>query len=202
MLVASVGYRLAPEHPFPAAPDDVEAALRWLAARAPELGADAARLAIAGDSAGAQLAAVVAQRVAGAVRLSAAGLIYPVAHPWTAPTGSKRENAQGKILTAAAMQWFTHHYLGGQAGLAEHPEVALLRSQRLAALPPCWVATLGHDPLRDDGLDLVRALGEAGVPVRHVHEPAGVHACISLPAVSAVGPRLLAGLAAWLRETV
>jgi acetyl esterase len=200
MLVASVAYRLAPEHPFPAAPDDAEAALRALAAQAAALGADPGRIAIAGDSAGAQLAAVAALRVAGSVALAALGMIYPPALPFTTPTASKHDNAEGRILTLKAMQWFNDQYVGGNAALHAHPEVSLLLSEQLHKLPPTWVATLGHDPLRDDGIALVQRLAERGVPVRHVHRPAGVHACISLPGVSAVGPQLLSGLAGWLRE--
>jgi acetyl esterase len=201
MLVIAVDYRRAPEHPFPAAPDDAEAALRWAAAHAAELGGDPARLAVAGDSAGAQLAVVAAMRVAGQVPLRGVGLFYPPAlhHSETLP--SRSENGEGKFLTASSMVWFMDSYLGKDASLARHPETALLHATRLSELPPTWIATLGHDPLRDEGIALARAVEAAGVPTTHVHEPSGVHACIHFTALSPVGGRLMAGLAQWLRQT-
>lgn len=203
MAVASVDYRLAPEHRFPAAVDDVEAALRWLSANAHALDCHPLRLALVGDSAGAQLAATAALRCAGTVPVAALGLIYPPAHAWSVPTASKTQNGQGKILTSALIEHFARLYLGDALQLHGHPDAVLLGGRPLSDLPPTWLATLGHDPLRDDGLALVSALSQAGVPVRHVHEPAGVHGCLTMPAaVSKVGPQLLAGLAAWLRETV
>ena len=201
MLVIAVDYRRAPEHPFPAAPDDAEAALRWAAAHAAELGGDPARLAVAGDSAGAQLAAVAALRVAADVPLRGLGLIYPPAlhHSETLP--SRAENGEGKFLTASAMVWFMDAYVGKDTAMARHPELALLHERRLGELPPTWIATLGHDPLRDEGIALARVLAEAGVATTHVHEPSGVHACIHFTALSPVGGRLMTGLAQWLRQT-
>lgn len=200
MLVIAVDYRRAPEHPFPAAPDDAEAALRWVAAHAAELDGDPARLAVAGDSAGAQLAAVAAMRVGADVPLRGLGLIYPPAlhHGETLP--SRTENGEGKFLTASAMVWFMEAYLGKDASMVTHPEAALLHAPRLGALPPTWIATLGHDPLRDEGIALARAIARAGVAVEHVHEPSGVHACLHFTALSPVGGRLMAGLAQWLRQ--
>lgn len=202
MRVASLDYRLAPEHPFPAALDDAEAALRWLHTHAADLGCHPMRLAVAGDSAGAQLSAAAAIRVAGDVPLAGVGMIYPVVHALGRPTQSKQENGEGKLLTNELMRWATEHYVGTDPARQAHPEVALLPAAQLSALPPCWVATLGHDPLRDDGLDLVATLGGAGIPVRHCHEPSGVHGCLTMPALSPVGPRLVSALASWLRETV
>ncbi len=201
-VVVSVGYRLAPEHRFPAALDDTEAALRWLFAHAADLGAHPLRLALAGDSAGAQLAATAALRTAGEVPVVALGLIYPPAHPWSVPTPAKVENGDGKVLTREMLRWCAELYLGDDASLLRHPETALLRAPGLHRLPPTWLATLGHDPLRDDGLALLRTLRESGVTVQHLHEPAGVHGCLTMPpSVSDVGPRVLAHLAAWLRQS-
>jgi acetyl esterase len=199
MLVIAADYRRAPEHPFPAAADDAEATVRWAAAHAAEHRGDGARLAIAGDSAGAQLAAVAAQRVAGQIPVRALGLIYPPALHHRETTPSRAENGEGKFLTNAAMVWFMDAYLGKDAALATHPEVALLHSPALHTLPPTWIATLGHDPLRDEGRALAVAIGAAGVPTTHAHEPSGVHACIHFGALSPVGGRLLGGLAEWLR---
>ncbi len=198
MLVVAVDYRLAPEHPFPAAPDDVAAALRWICAHADTLGGDPHRVAVAGDSAGAQLALVAVRRVQSpAVR--ALGLIYPVAQHPDEPSPSYQEN-EGKFLTKGVMQWFTASYLGGPSPTPpDHPDVALLKSE-LAALPATWVATMGHDPLRDEGHALALCAEAAGVVVAHQHYPSAIHACIHFSAVSPIGPQVLADLAQWLRE--
>ncbi|MEO5795132.1 MAG: alpha/beta hydrolase [Rhodoferax sp.] len=195
MLVVAVDYRLAPEHPFPAAPDDAEAALRWLCAHAATLGGDASRMAVAGDSAGAQLALVAVRRVGG---IQALGMIYPAAqHPDT-PSPSYAENGEGKFLTYSAMRWFMATYLGGQAAAAQHPDFDLLHSD-MAALPPTWVATMGHDPLRDEGHALALRIEHAGVAVAHAHYPGAIHACIHFSGVSTVGAQVVVDLAAWLR---
>jgi acetyl esterase len=197
-VVVAVDYRLAPEHPFPAAVDDVTRALRWVAAHARELGADPSRIAVAGDSAGAHLCAVAALRVHEAIAVSAVGLIYPVAQHYDEPSPSMVENGEGKFLTTGVMKWFIDAYLGDR-DLARHPEVALLHSPSLAALPPAWVATMGHDPLRDEGHALAQRIAQAGVATEHRHYPGAIHACIHFTAVSPVGSHVLADLAAWLR---
>ena len=198
MLVVAVDYRLAPEHPFPAAPDDVEATLRWLLANADSLGADPQRIAVVGDSAGAQLALVAARRVkAAAVR--ALGLIYPVAQHPDETSPSYQENGEGKFLTVGAMRWFTASYLGGQS--PEHPDMALLQSD-LAGLPATWLATMGHDPLRDEGHALALRAEAAGVAVTHHHYPGAIHACIHFGAVSPIGAQVLADLSRWLRSQI
>lgn len=200
MLVVAVDYRLAPEHPFPAAPDDVEAALRWVLTNPAALGGDAGRIAVAGDSAGAQLALVASRRVnAKAVR--ALGLIYPVAQHPSQPSASYPEN-EGKFLTMDVMQWFMASYLGKQPGADRHPDFALLDSGGLASLPATWVATMGHDPLRDEGHALALRVASAGVEVAHRHYPEAIHACIHFTAVSPVGLRVMTDLAQWLRARV
>src|SRR6059036_3884528 len=117
MLVVSVGYRLAPEHPHPAGVDDSVAALRWVMTNGAALGGDPARVAVGGDSAGGNLAAVVAlmARDRGAPPLVSQVLIYPVTDA-PGDTGSYRENAEGYLLTADAMRWFWNHYRGEGAG--------------------------------------------------------------------------------------
>jgi len=199
MKVAALEYRLAPEHPFPAAPDDAEAALRWLGANAAQLGADPQRIAVAGDSAGAQLALVAARRTAGVVPVSAVGMIYPVAQHHSDPSASYEENGEGKFLTTGAMRWFVDTYLGSTPDAAQHPDFALLRAGSLAGLPPAWIATMGHDPLRDEGHALAQRMADEGVSVTHKHYPGGIHACIHFTAVSPIGHQLTVELARWLR---
>ena len=202
-VVVAVDYRLAPEHPFPAAVDDVACALRWVAAHARELGADPSRIALAGDSAGAQLATVAALRAAGAVALHAPralGLIYPVAQHYSEPSPSMVENGEGKFLTTGVMQWFIDCYLGGRQELARHADFALLYSQALDTLPPTWLATMGHDPLRDEGHALALRIAQAGVSTEHRHYPGAIHACLHFTAVSPLGTQVMADLAGWLRS--
>jgi acetyl esterase len=201
MLVVAVDYRLAPEHPFPAAPDDVEAALRWVLAHAASWSGDPSRIAVAGDSAGAQLALVAARRVR-AAEVRALGLIYPVAQHPDEASDSYRENGDGKFLTTGAIQWFVASYLGGQADALTHPDYALLKSDGFEQLPATWVATMGHDPLRDEGHALALRLTTAGVTVAHRHYPGAIHACIHFTAVSPIGLQVMTDLAQWLREQV
>ncbi|WP_114970813.1 alpha/beta hydrolase [Rhodoferax ferrireducens] len=201
MLVVAVDYRLAPEHPFPAAPDDVEAALRWVLAHAASWGGDPSRIAVAGDSAGAQLALVAARRVQ-ATAVRALGLIYPVAQHPDVASDSYRENGDGKFLTVGAIHWFTASYLGGQAEALVHPDYALLKSDGFEPLPATWVATMGHDPLRDEGHALAQRLTTAGVTVAHRHYPGAIHACIHFTAVSPIGLQVMTDMAQWLREQI
>jgi acetyl esterase len=201
MKVVAVDYRLAPEHPFPAAPDDVEAALRWLHTQAAQLGGDPRRIAVVGDSAGAQLALVAARRLAGAVPVRALGLIYPVAQHANEGGACYAEN-DGKFLTTGVMQWFSEAYTAGSAQAREHADFALLRRGGFAGLPPAWVATMGHDPLRDEGHALALHMEDAGVAVTHSHYAGAIHACIHFTAVSSTGGQIVEDLAAWLRARV
>ena len=198
-VVVAVDYRLAPEHPFPAAVDDVACALRWVAGHAHALGADPSRMALAGDSAGAQLAAVAALRSTGTIAPRALGLIYPVAQHYSEPSPSLAENGEGKFLTTGVMQWFIDCYLGARQELARHPDFALLQSQALGTLPPTWLATMGHDPLRDEGHALALRIADAGVPTEHRHYASAIHACIHFTAVSPLGNQVMGDMAAWLR---
>ena len=198
-VVVAVDYRLAPEHPFPAAIDDVTRALRWVAGHARELGADPSRIAVAGDSAGAQLCAAAALREGERIPVRAVGLIYPVAQHFSEPSPSMAENGEGKFLTTGVMKWFIDAYLGGRSELARHPDFALLHSTSLAALPPTWVATMGHDPLRDEGHALAQRIAQAGVATEHRHYPGAIHACIHFTGVSPVGNQVMSDLAEWLR---
>ena len=164
-IVVSVDYRLAPEHKFPAGLDDCLFATRWAAQHAAELGADGRRVAIAGDSAGGNLAAAVALRMRdeGRPALSGQLLIYPVTDYHTPGTPSYRENADGYGLTRDTMIWFWDHYLADPAE-ATHPYASPLRAKSLAHLPPALVVTAEFDPLRDEGEAYATRLREAGVP--------------------------------------
>lgn len=162
-VVVSVDYRLAPEHKFPAPLDDCYAATCWVAEHAPNIGADASRLAVGGDSAGGNLAAAVAlmARDRGGPRITHQLLVYPVTdHSFE--TVSYRENAEGYLLTKQAMKWFWDHYLRSAEDGA-NPLASPLRSNNLGGLPPATVITAEFDPLRDEGEAYGHRLRGAGV---------------------------------------
>jgi acetyl esterase len=164
--VFSVEYRLAPEHKFPAAVEDAYAAAKWVHASAAEHGVDAARIAVGGDSAGGNLATVVAAlaKQRGGPPLVLQVLIYPVTDLRSMDTPSYRENAEGYLLTRADMLWFRDQYLSTPEERAL-PLVSPLASAELAGLPRALVITAEYDPLRDEGEAYARALQVAGVPV-------------------------------------
>ena len=165
VLVVSVDYRLAPEHRFPAAPDDCLHATRWVAAHAGELGGDAGRLVVAGDSAGGNLAAVTALRIRdeGGPKLAGQLLLYPVTAYITSDMPSYAENAEGYGLTRATMEWFWGHYADATA--ASDPHAAPLVAADLSGLPPALIQTAEFDPLRDEGELYADRLRDAGVEV-------------------------------------
>ena len=161
----SVGYRLAPEHKFPAAVEDAYAATSWVAEHPARLRCEGQPIAVAGDSAGGNLAAAVTlmakaeQRPAIAFQM----LVYPITNHGF-ETRSYRENGEGYYLTRAAMQWYWRHYLSG-AGEGESPYASPLRAEDVTGLPPALVITAEFDPLRDEGEAYARRLADAGVPV-------------------------------------
>ena len=165
-VVVSVDYRRAPETPFPGAYEDCLAATLWAVEHAAELGGDPSRVAVAGDSAGGNLAAAVTigARDKG-VRLAAQLLIYPsVDFVDTDDHPSRVENAEGFFLTADDMRWFGDHYVP-DPGRKSDPYASVLRHPDLTGLPPAVVGTAEYDPLRDEGEAYAAALDKAGVPV-------------------------------------
>jgi acetyl esterase len=164
--VLSIDYRLAPEHPAPAAVDDAYAAFRWACEHAAELGATLRRVAVGGDSAGGNLAAVVSQLARnddGPVP-ALQWLLYPRTD-FTAQTRSLTLFAEGFLLTKHDIDWFHAQYLGGSGIEAADPRVSPLLADKLSGLPPALIATAGFDPLRDEGEQYATALRAAGTAV-------------------------------------
>jgi acetyl esterase len=181
-VVVAVDYRRAPEDKFPAAAEDCYAATRWVAAHAATIGGDPRRIAVGGDSAGGNLAAVVAlmARDRGGPGLVFQLLVYPATDA-TMDAPSHRENANGYFLTADMMVWFWGHYLRGPEDRV-NPYVSPLRAPDLRGLPPALVVTAEFDPLRDEGEAYATRLREAGVPARLVCYPGMIHAFFQLTA--------------------
>ena len=182
-LVLSVDYRLAPEHKFPAAAEDAYAALQWVATNADGLGVDPARIAIGGDSAGGNLAAVVAlmARDRGTPAVAFQLLVYPVTDS-ACDTASYRDNADGYFLTKDAMLWFWNHYTRDAAD-RRNPYAAPLKAQDLRGLPPALVMTAEFDPLRDEGEAYAARLREAGVPVQLTRYHGMIHGFFGMSAL-------------------
>ena len=182
-LVVSVDYRLAPEHRFPAAPEDCYAATRWLAEHAGSLGGDKGRIAVGGDSAGGNLAAVVAlmARDRGGPKLAFQLLVYP-ATDTDFETRSYRENSEGYFLSRADMVWFWNHYAPRDED-RRNPYAAPLRAASLRGLPPALVITAEFDPLCDDGNAYAARLREDGVPVRLSQQDGLIHGFFQMGAV-------------------
>jgi acetyl esterase len=198
-VVLSVDYRLAPEHPFPAALDDTLAAVRWAAGEGASVGGDASRLAVAGDSAGGQLAAVAARLLREDVPLRLQALVYPVTDAGL-NTPSYRAFGTGHGLTAAGMERFWRFYLDGHDGT--DPDVAPLRAGDLAGVAPAWILTASHDVLRDEGEAYAQALQEAGVPVTLRRWPGTIHGFLRWQAAAEVSRRALGELSTALRDAL
>jgi acetyl esterase len=195
-LVASVDYRMGPEHKFPAAVDDSLAALKWVHANAESLGADPARIGVHGDSAGANLAAVVAlvARDAGSPRLRLQSLVYPVADD-NIVGDAYDKYAQGYgILTKEAMVWFRDHYLRTPED-ADDWRASPIKAASLAGAAPAIVVTAECDVLHDDGRRYAEALQRAGVPVEYREYPGMIHAFFGM--VPAVDDAMNAQRAVW-----
>ena len=179
-IVILPDYRLAPEHVFPAAAEDSYAVLQWVSTNADTIGGDASRIALGGDSAGGNLAAVVSQmardRKGPAIALQL--LIYPATR-MGATTQSYEDFKEGYFLTAVAMNWFFGHYLS-QSGDWDDLLASPLLATNFMGLPPAYVMTAGFDPLRDEGKAYADKLKAAGVPVEYVCYEHQVHGFASL----------------------
>ena len=183
--VLAVDYRLAPEHPFPAAVEDARGALGWAFANAAALGADARRIGVVGDSAGGNLAAVAAQLAArdGGPAPVAQILIYPVTD-FTTRRRSRELFGEGFLLTDSEMDWFEANYLPSPSEQAGDPRASPLLAADLSGLAPALVVTAGFDPLRDEGEEYARALRAAGTPATLRCFPGFIHAFVSTAGVS------------------
>jgi acetyl esterase len=204
--ILAINFRLAPEYPFPASLEDTLDAWHWLVDHAEEVGADPRHLAVGGDSAGANLATVAAERICAqneAVRPAAQILLFPVTDHPSAEHASYRECAMGCGLDASVMQWFWDQYVTGV--IAGDPDVSPLRRPHTAMLAPALVATAEHDPLRDEGIAYAEKLSAAGAAVTHLHYPDMHHNFPVHPGTVARFPQSITALdefAVWLRDTV
>ena len=202
-VVVSVGYRLAPEHRFPAATDDALAATRWVATHAAEISGDALRIALAGDSAGGNLAAVTTLRIRdeGGPALRGQLLIYPgLGYPWP-PTPSYIENAEGYGMTRESATWFWDQYLGGRT-YATNPLAAPLLAPDLRGLPSALVITAQYDVLRDEGERYVKRLRAAGVPARFSRYEGVNHRFAEMLGILDQAEQVHDEMYAWLRQTL
>ena len=198
-VVVSVEYRLAPEHPYPAAIDDAWAALQWVAEHGSEIGADTSRLAVAGDSAGGNISAVIAQRSRdeGGPPILFQLLWYP-ATLWDSSLPSFTENAGAPVLDSAAVAAFSRYYAGEIDLFDPPPGMAPGRAANLADLPAAYIAVAGLDPLRDDGMRYGELLAAADVPVEVHNAESMVHGYLGyagvVPAATEAMDRGLAAL--------
>ncbi len=198
-IFVSVDYRHAPEARFPAAADDAYAATQWVAAHANELGGIPGQLAVAGWSAGGNLAAVVCQtaRDNGGPNIAGQLLLTPVTDSDTT-RASYVENGEGRVLTAGLMKWFWDHYT--DPADRTNPKVAPLRASSLAGLPPAMIVTCEFDPLRDEGAAYAEALERAGVTVQHVRARGHIHTSIAAVDVLPTGAVVRTEMANAVRE--
>ena len=199
-VVVAVGYRLAPENPFPAAIDDCMAAIHWAVAHAAEFGADATRLAVAGDSAGGNLAAVAALRLrdeAGSI-LAAQLLIYPATDMTRPRKGSMLRTGEGFYMPQDDLDFFQESYLGTSD--PENPYISPLCATSVTGLAPAFVITGEYDPLCDQGQDYVRHLLSGGVAAELAHYDGAIHGFLTFPGL--MGHEATARAGAWLRQVL
>ena len=199
-VAVSVDYRLAPEHKYPAAAEDCFAATKWVAENAAELNVDAAKIAVAGDSAGGNLSAVVAllARDRGGPRLVLQIMAYPVIERGFT-TKSYVDNADGPILTRAMMEWFWNQYMRSEAD-AEEPYMAPIKASNLQGVAPAVLFTAGYDLLRDEGAAYAERLVLAGVPTDYRDFKGLPHGFFTMWNVIDKGKEAVAHAAAALRK--
>ncbi|MCU1502837.1 MAG: monooxygenase [Ilumatobacteraceae bacterium] len=198
-IIISVNYRHAPEDRFPAAADDGFAAVQWIAAHAQEFGGVPGQLAVAGWSAGGNVAAVVCQlaRDADGPAITGQLLLTPVTDG-DLTTGSYRDNAEGYVLTKVLMEWFWDHY--ADATDRTHPKASPLRTADLSGLPPAFVVTAEFDPLRDEGIAYANAMEAAGVPVQLLVARGHVHTSLTMVDVIISGAPVRAQMGEALKQ--
>jgi acetyl esterase len=199
LIVISVDYRLAPEHKFPAAVDDAIASTKWIADNARQLGIDAARLMVGGDSAGGNLAAVVAiaARDGNGPAIAGQVLVYPatdfaLTHP------SHGEPETSLLLTHSVIRWFRDNYLNGAADVHDW-RASPARAKTLVGLPPAYVLTAGGDALRDEGEEYAQRLKEAGVPVAYRTFPGQFHGFFTMGKLLQQANVAATEIGAWLK---
>ncbi len=199
-IVVAVDYRLAPEHKFPAAVDDCEAALKWVANNASGIHADATRIAVGGDSAGGNLATVVSilARDAGFPKICFQLLVYPVTAP-EPETKSHHAFAEGYLLTRKTITWFFTHYLRSSKDTKDF-RYAPLESDDLSSLPPAMIIVAGYDPLRDEGVEYAEALIHAGNRVRLSNYEGMVHGFFLMGGMVDASRHAVSESAAMLRD--
>jgi acetyl esterase len=199
-IVVAVDYRLAPENKFPAAVDDCFAAFRWVIKNAPTINADGARVAVGGDSAGGNLAAVVSilARNAGLPNIVFQLLIYPVTAP-EPETKSHHAFAEGYLLTRKTITWFFTHYIRNSEDTKDF-RYAPLEADDLSSLPPALVIVAGYDPLRDEGVEYAEALIHAGNGVRLSNYEGMVHGFYLMGGMVDASRRAISESAAMLRD--
>jgi acetyl esterase len=197
-IVVSVEYRLAPENPYPVPLDDCWTAFEWVTKNTTLFEGDASRIAVAGDSAGGNIAAVIALMARDAnLPLALQALIYPVTDA-SLSTPSHSENAEGYLLEETQMKWFVDCYTRGADASDWH--ISPLRAPEVAGVAPALVITAEFDVLRDEGEAYARRLADAGVPVEHTRYDGMIHAFWALPAVLEDGKRAMEQVAAALQK--
>ena len=201
-VVVSVDYRLAPEHVFPAAADDCIAATRWVHAQAAKLGIDPAKIAVGGDSAGGQLAAVVALALRDdpTIDLAFQLLIYPVTDGFM-QSPSIQSNGEGYMLTKDSLAFYYNHYFPDEAARSDWRGSPLLATDH-SGLPPALVLTAGFDPLRDEGRSYADALSKAGVPTHYVCFERQIHGFLPMGKVISEANLAVSTCAAALRSAL
>ena len=199
--VVAIDYRLAPEHPYPAAHDDCLAATHWLTESLPSMPPCDGRIILAGDSAGGNLAVCSALEADERARKTLAGVlsIYPVTDHYSADFGSYTERATGQLLTRDLMQWFWDTYLG-DTGPDDAMRARPLLSENLAQLPPLMVVTAERDPLRDEGAALAQRCRDTGVPVDYRHYGDAEHGFACSEGETADFLALMDQLKQWLED--